>query len=319
MVYSSAQLFGRSDGPAQFLARRAIRIIPLYWLCTTVYVVIAAAIPSLGVHYSSEFLAKSYFFIPISRPDGSVYPVVGQGWTLNYEMMFYVLFASTLFAGRFLAVAMASILLVVIVAAGAFLAPQSQVLICWTDPIILEFVFGMALGLTYDRVKHLPRWANAALVLVALVLFYINWTFLNLPRFLGDGIPAAFLFAGATFGGFSPRGIVWRAAGVVGNASYALYLFHAFFIHAMVYLLHMSGIDIEAHRFLSVTITVGASVASAAAIFYVIERPVTRVLRWIVERRPITTAVSAGTRHARRGDPQALPKTDRSASTQAGF
>ena len=39
-------------------------------------------------------------------------PVVGQGWTLNYEMFFYVLFAVSVFFPRRLAVASTSALLI---------------------------------------------------------------------------------------------------------------------------------------------------------------------------------------------------------------
>ena len=128
MVYSSTPFFGPTDGPASFLSRRIIRIVPLYWFCTTIYVVIATAAPSFDIQYSGEFLAKSYFFIPVARPSGDINPVVGQGWTLNYEMLFYVIFAPALLASRFRAVSMVSLVLVTIVAAGALFAPRSLLL-----------------------------------------------------------------------------------------------------------------------------------------------------------------------------------------------
>ena len=36
---------------------------------------------------------RSFLFYPYLRPDGLVSPVHALGWTLNYEMFFYVLFA----------------------------------------------------------------------------------------------------------------------------------------------------------------------------------------------------------------------------------
>src|SRR5438270_5929207 len=41
MVYASARLFGAQGGPGQFLLRRAIRIVPLYWGVTTSYLLLA--------------------------------------------------------------------------------------------------------------------------------------------------------------------------------------------------------------------------------------------------------------------------------------
>ena len=37
MVYASNDLFGRRDGPALFMARRLIQIVPLYWAATTLF------------------------------------------------------------------------------------------------------------------------------------------------------------------------------------------------------------------------------------------------------------------------------------------
>src|SRR5207237_5929129 len=78
-----------------FLGRRIARIVPIYWTVTTIYLAVALSAPSL---LNSEFLGAggvlaSYLFIPVTRPDGLVQPLYGLGWTLNYEMFFYVLFS----------------------------------------------------------------------------------------------------------------------------------------------------------------------------------------------------------------------------------
>jgi peptidoglycan/LPS O-acetylase OafA/YrhL len=55
---------------------------------------------------------RSYrIFFPYQRPSGPIDPLYGLGWTLNYEMMFYVIFACALFAPRKIAVAIASSIL----------------------------------------------------------------------------------------------------------------------------------------------------------------------------------------------------------------
>ena len=98
MVVASADLFGQRGAPPYFFLRRLARIVPLYWLLTGIFVFILFA----GRHHSSSWLSASevvtsLLFIPHSLPNGAVAPVYGLGWTLNYEMMFYVVFSAVLF------------------------------------------------------------------------------------------------------------------------------------------------------------------------------------------------------------------------------
>ena len=95
MVHASTRLFGAEGGARAFLARRIARIVPIYWAVTTLYLAVALAVPDL---LNRELLGwplvvASYLFIPMARPDGLVQPLYGLGWTLNYEMFFYALFA----------------------------------------------------------------------------------------------------------------------------------------------------------------------------------------------------------------------------------
>ena len=115
MVYASERMFGRAGGQLQFITRRLIRIVPLYWLVTPLYLVMALAIPAFEKSYSVASVVASYLFIPWPRLDGIMQPLVGQGWTLNYEMFFYAIFAAAILAPRRIAVALASGVLIVAV------------------------------------------------------------------------------------------------------------------------------------------------------------------------------------------------------------
>src|SRR5215467_2504234 len=93
MVYSSESLFGRPNAPATFLLRRIVRIVPLYWLMTSVMLAYVLARGFGPSDASPQLALASYFFIPYRRPSGAMDPLYGIGWTLNYEMFFYVVFA----------------------------------------------------------------------------------------------------------------------------------------------------------------------------------------------------------------------------------
>jgi peptidoglycan/LPS O-acetylase OafA/YrhL len=87
--------------PEHFLARRVARIVPLYWLLTLVIFFIASVAPRmLGAATANPvFLVKSLLFIPYFHHD-AFFPILFLGWSLNYEIHFYVLIAAALLISR---------------------------------------------------------------------------------------------------------------------------------------------------------------------------------------------------------------------------
>jgi exopolysaccharide production protein ExoZ len=85
----------RELSPGRFLVERLLRIAPPYWLLTLV----AFATMTLGFHAFSlqhagvDRLLASLLFLPWFEGGRTAMPIVFPGWTLNYEMMFYALFA----------------------------------------------------------------------------------------------------------------------------------------------------------------------------------------------------------------------------------
>ncbi len=277
MVYASEPMFGRIGGPLRFMTRRLIRIAPVYWLATTLYLVMALSIPSFEKSYSVASVAASFLFVPWPRLDGIMQPVVGQGWTLNYEMFFYAIFAVAVLAPRRIAVALASGVLIAAVAAGQLFPPSSPMLAFWFDPIVLEFVFGMILGLAYREGFRLPKPLALLAVLGGFALMYAAHGYVE-SRVLSLGLPAAIVVAGAAFGDFSLRSPAWRPIAVVGDASYALYLFNSIPIRAILIGGSWMGLDIASRPLPSLAAAVAGAVALAVAIHYLFERPVTGLL-----------------------------------------
>lgn len=79
-----------------FLIRRFIRIVPLYWFTTSIFVILLLFFPNIFQTYKFDFWHSvySYLFFPQSRP-----PVVSIGWTLVYVMYFYIVLATCLAIG----------------------------------------------------------------------------------------------------------------------------------------------------------------------------------------------------------------------------
>ena len=88
----------RDMAPGEFLLHRIARIVPVYWVVTILlFAIVMYGFKPVGImRMQPDWLAKSLLFIPFDR-DGRVEPIISVGWTLNYEMFFYLLFALGLF------------------------------------------------------------------------------------------------------------------------------------------------------------------------------------------------------------------------------
>jgi exopolysaccharide production protein ExoZ len=159
-------------------------------------------------------------------------PVLIPGWTLNYEMAFYALFALGLaWPARRLAV-LASGLLGAILA--GMLLPDSAAIRFYGSPIILEFLAGALLAEAMGRGFVLPRGACAALIAAGAIGLAVEpWGWLGIAG-RGAPLPAALaLVAGAILWERAAPWPHWRWLHLLGDASYALYLVHTLALAAL--------------------------------------------------------------------------------------
>ncbi len=227
VVALSAERFqGR---PLAFLQRRAIRVVPLYWLFTTCMVAVLLIAPSgtKDTTFDPAQIAASYVFLPFERYDGRIAPVLSLGWTLNYEMAFYVAAAACLPLARPLY--WLGIGLLGAVAFGAAFDPASAPLLTWTTPLLLEFLAGIALARIWRRRGTRPDPVLAAGLCVAALGLLLALDGSALPRAVSAGGPALLAVAAATL--FWPAGA--KPLQSLGAASYALYLSHRFALRAV--------------------------------------------------------------------------------------
>jgi exopolysaccharide production protein ExoZ len=127
--------------PMAFFIGRIRRIVPVYWIATCV--VLVGALFSLfpAITLNTPHVLSSFFFIPARSPsNGHIWPLLVPGWTLNYEMFFYLIFSLVLFLPRRIQ------LLVMITIFGGLVASRALAqfpvaeLTFYSDPIILEFI-----------------------------------------------------------------------------------------------------------------------------------------------------------------------------------
>jgi exopolysaccharide production protein ExoZ len=303
MVYASEPLFGRADGPRRFLARRLIRIVPLYWAVTSLYLALTLLSPEMATSsYSPGVIAASYLFFPYPRDDGVMQPVVGLGWTLNYEMFFYLVFASAVALRRLPAVAAVAAVLLFGFALGRVAGPLPGALGFWTESVILEFVFGMAVAVAFRsglRLRPATAVALMGAALVALALALPIRLIPNVSRGINWGVPVALLVAGAVLGEFRrSEGRLAGALGALGDASYSLYLLHPFVIRLFRELWRAGLLAAGVPPWIYAALVGVGAIAAALASYRFFERPVTRLLRGLA-RGPTRDAPLAAEAPAR--------------------
>jgi exopolysaccharide production protein ExoZ len=157
MAHISWTNFGTSKSAASFMQRRIIRIVPLYWTATILALAFHRVSATHGAADGWRELGYSLAFVPYPGADQSWSPVLPQGWTLNFEAMFYVLFAVGLFFPRRIALAAIIGLLIVFVVFGSYIPNASFVYLA--SPIVIWFAVGMALAILWHRFEmDEPYW-----------------------------------------------------------------------------------------------------------------------------------------------------------------
>jgi len=225
----SAQRVARSArGAWTFFQRRLERVVPLYWIATTTKVLLALALPALAINANGTVwhVVASYLFIPSLSPAHTMEPMLVVGWTLEIEMLFYLLYGASFLlrispwctvAPAFLALAY--------VRFGA-VAPDSKVLL-WGSTLNFEFLWGMALGACVLRGRYPATWLSAGLlVLGGALLFLTPLTFAEVWRPIVWGLPATAIVAGALGLERCLREAVPALVQRLGDASYSIYLTH---------------------------------------------------------------------------------------------
>jgi exopolysaccharide production protein ExoZ len=288
MVHTTAI---RPVTPVQFMLNRIIRVVPLYWALTVAIFAVAAIAPGLvnATRADPVELLKSLLFVPFRKSNGQVQPVLFPGWTLNYEMFFYAVFASALLIRslrwRVIAVAVAFACLV---AAGAILPARGTIPKFYTAPLLLEFAFGMLVAMLASRAPDRPLPASISLCfVVAGFAAIILVPFLSSPpplRLLTIGLPAAAVVYGMVALDSAGHSVRSPPAMLLGAASYSIYLVHAFVLAVVERIAIRMGLG---HGpMLPVTMAVALALALAAGVMLhlLFERPLDQALRRAVRR-----------------------------------
>lgn len=281
IVLSSRKLINDKGGWRKYAIKRIVRIVPLYWLITTFKVVTLIFSTGLILHANLDVAAiiKSYFFIPSVNIDGEIKPILGVGWTLNFEMFFYLLFTIALFL-RLNTIVFSGIIMIILTVLSFFKTPDWPVaLYFYADPIVINFLFGMITAVLITKNFKVPKLLAVTTIFIGLVyLFsplqaYLNFFHLN-TRLANAFASFIVIYFCAQLEKHSPI-ILPKIILFFGAASYSLYLIHPIVAPLSPVILKKIGLF---SPFLSVSFCVLIALITAAIAYSYFEKPVTKFL-----------------------------------------
>ena len=279
MLHVHRNDFAQHGAPLRFITRRILRIVPIYWLLTTVALAFLAFAPQLfTTHYKGIYLpwiVGSYLFLPIAPPDWNATPVVGVGWTLNYEMFFYAFFTAALLLPRRLGLTLIFAGFGSLVVIGMLWKPSGPVLGLATNWLLLDFLLGIAIAWRLSSQGKLSRIQIAAAIStgIAALAATIVWPAPEEGplRFLLWGIPAALVVLGMSSVEL-PRERVGKLMSALGDASYSIYLFQFFALPAWARAMRAGGAEVLPFD-ADVLLLTALVVASGYGCWLLLERP----------------------------------------------
>jgi exopolysaccharide production protein ExoZ len=273
--------------PGEFLKRRIVRIVPLYWVATLAVVAAAVCAPQLFATtvVTAQNVGQSLLFIPAYNaafPD-HIWPVLVPGWSLNFEMFFYVMFALGLLVSRGHLLTFLVVTLGALVVIGLLFDPRFAPLKIYTDLKLLEFLFGVLLARFYLNAGFGGLAALGLLLPAGLLLLAISPSFPTpqLSKLPPWAIPAALIVIGSLALEGRIRSKSSAPLQLMGNASYALYLSHLFTLGALRIVWAKAAVPLDTMGWAVVwfIVAVGSSIGVGIAVHEWLEKPLLSATR----------------------------------------
>ncbi|AMO78196.1 acyltransferase family protein [Pseudomonas citronellolis] len=265
----------RETYPRDFFLARIRRIIPLYWSLSLVALTIFTIKPEIvNSSGGTTSILNSFTLIP----NGEKF-LIQNGWTLSYEFLFYIIFATALWANYKFRLLLVSISITLLVIFGLTTLPQNPTIAFATSPILLEFLMGI---LAYLYITHAPKSniINLALLASGLLFLIFNSTKVDgANRSFFYGIPLALIFSGVVCNerifNRLERSKILKASKEIGNASYSIYLSHPFVIAATGIIIRKFNLEISPT--LSILIMISTSIFMGYICHITLERKLSEI------------------------------------------
>jgi exopolysaccharide production protein ExoZ len=267
----------------KFMKSRVTRIIPLYWILTSMALVIFLIFPDkINSSGGDTSIFSSYLLIPTDAKY-----LVNNGWTLSYEFLFYFIFSLCLGVRSLHRYLIPVGIIGILCFLGVIFESNNYLVNFITNQYLIEFSFGILVF--YLRKKYaLALNSIYGVVLITtsvLVISYVNYNpyanAFGYANIIHKGIPALLFFIGMLlmepiFKKYNSN-IFNSLLKKIGDSSYALYLFHPFSL--VIFSMLLTRIGLAPYGGVFVIVLIVSSVISGHLCYLLLEKPLLRLFK----------------------------------------
>ena len=201
----------KRKSPLEFVKGRLIRIVPIYWVLTLFVASLFYLFPLIfrTLDFTRLQLFSSLFFVSSVFVDNG--PIIYVGWSLEWEVLFYLFFAIALFSKTWRSFGLVVALSLTLVA------------VFTKSSIVLEFLLGTVFAFLLHY-KTISKKVGLIVFLVGFLLLALSLIpavkSFEINRFFKWGIPSFFIVLGLVYSSQVSNSLLVY----LGGASYSIYL-----------------------------------------------------------------------------------------------
>jgi exopolysaccharide production protein ExoZ len=268
---------GRPERLYRYMWRRVTRIYPVYWIVTLIQAIRAFFSADSAIRLAPSHIVHSLLLLPETTE-----PLVGVGWTLRSEMVFYLVFALAILDRRLCKPLV--VIALILVAIGLIALPADP----WAGLLVSGFNIQFLMGIAAARFLARHCAPNPIGLIVGGILLFLVVGGMEVHGVIPlNGLIGRVLYGGASMA--TLLGLVeaerdgairfGRAGVIVGNASYALYLIHLTVIPLAIRALASFGFLMAVPAAVTVAVLTLLCLCAAIALHKGVEVPLATFLR----------------------------------------
>jgi peptidoglycan/LPS O-acetylase OafA/YrhL len=271
----------RRDRLFAYFERRFTRIYPMFWFSLVIGLLLAL-MSSSHKFPSLSFILHSATLLPFGAD-------IGVAWTLNHEVLFYLIFATALINRRAGFIVFACWLGFICMSWAMGYAPKhSPVLLCLASVLNLQFFLGIFVAYIVKQhvVKH-----NGMILTAGIAMFCGVALAEDIGAFNGYapsgqmayGLSSMLIILATANGNMNGQFQAPTPLVQLGTASYSIYLLHLPCIGVIYKLLSVSGLRSHIPLDLLYILLVSGAIAISVVISKFVERPLMNLVRRFIK------------------------------------
>jgi|TARA_B110000196_G_C21151390_1_gene669934 peptidoglycan/LPS O-acetylase OafA/YrhL len=275
--------WGKPKHAMHYAAKRVARIFPLYWvaLIATILLSQLSSTPKtpVGIDWFYEFA--------LIKPEGK--RVLGVSWTLNLDMLYYVIFCFTILLPIWAGKTIMFTWLLLVVAANLLIGTTHDALgsyaLLFMSGCFLSHSFSMLKNINFSRLFLLLIGVFGLIVLLGIGYYKEYQDISRLCERTAFSI-GFFMFLGALLLWEVQKGVGFMSHPFIvmlADATYSIYLFHIMVGLVIFKITLATGMDEIMNRSFMLTIFIVIAIVMGVVIQKTIEAPLTKKVKPLVD------------------------------------